>query len=44
MKPRGCRSGVYIPWVCGKCAKKKNCKPRSVSYGVRIDRKARVRS
>ena len=26
--------GIYIPWVCGRCRKLEECRPRQVSRNV----------
>ena len=42
--PRGCTHGVYVPWVCGKCERKAQCKPRNVSNTAKYERKAKVKT
>ena len=37
-KPKGCK-GCYIPWVCGTCPRKQECKPRELA---RRERKVRA--
>lgn len=41
-KPRGCKE-LYIPWVCGQCGRKVECKPSTPTFRV-IEKRKKVRA